>query len=137
MITTKRKETWDDIPVKVTCNKSGKFVDLEKEAYPFESNLMHSFQVHFGYGSDFDMDTWEFELHEDELLNFVKTFRHKPKGFCNEARYPNDVWNEWIETGRINWKAGWSEGEIAEEKELEEQRKQRIENHKKILGLKK
>ncbi|AMQ66702.1 hypothetical protein FDG96_gp43 [Bacillus phage Mgbh1] len=61
-----------------TCNKCGKSVDLTED--DFAGNLFHSFKTSFHYGSAFDMETWEFDLCEDCLLDIVKTFKVEPDG---------------------------------------------------------
>lgn len=134
---TNKKEIITDSIVSVVCNKSGKEIKIKEDDYPFELNLMHNFEVNFGFGSDFEDESWEFELYEDELLNFIRTFKHKPEGFCVNARCPDAVWNEWKKTGKINWKAGWTKEEIKEEKMSEEIRNRHIADAIKILGFKK
>ncbi len=102
MIQYQLKKIEEAVPVKVICNKSGKEVNLEEDDY-IGANLMHSFEVHFGYGSDFDMETWKFDLAEEALLEFVKTFKVRPFGFAEEADNPDKVFEEWKTTGKFNW----------------------------------
>ncbi|PLR72183.1 hypothetical protein [Bacillus sp. UMB0728] len=104
-----------DIPVKVICNKSGREIQLENDDEWVGRNLIHSFSVNFGYGSDFDMDTWEFDLCEDELLNFLRTLKVRPSGFAADTKYPDQVFEEWKLTGKYNWRAGWTYEEIKDD----------------------
>jgi hypothetical protein len=62
-----------------TCNKCGKSADLTED--DFAGNLFHSFKTSFHYGGDFDMETWDFDICEECLLDFVKTFKIAPGGF--------------------------------------------------------
>lgn len=63
------------------CNKCGKTISsAECEGYPI-ANAMLPFKINFGYGSDFDGETWEWDLCPDCLLEFIKTFKYVPKGF--------------------------------------------------------
>lgn len=130
MIKFEKKLIEKEVPVVAVCNKSGKEIDISDEAGNYiERNKLHSFSVHFGYGSDFDMETWKFELDEDELLNFVRTFKVMPTGFTNEAKYPEKVFEEWKKTGKINWYAGWSKEGIEKDKKQKEEARQRFESN--------
>lgn len=125
MIKYEKQMIETSIPTKLICNKSGKEADLTNEDY-IASNRTHSFKVSFGYGSDFDMDTWEFDLDEDSLLEFVKTFKIRPTGFAKEDKYPDEIFEEWKRTGKYNWKAGWTE------EDYDNDRKQREEHEQKM-----
>lgn len=61
----------------IACNKCGKEVDLEEDN-GLEANLFHSFNVLFGYESEYDYETWSFDLCEECLLEFIETFKIKP-----------------------------------------------------------
>ena len=64
--------------IALICNKCGKRVEMEDRDNWEEINLMHSFDVGFGFGSNYDLETWEFILCESCLLEFVKTFAIPP-----------------------------------------------------------
>ncbi|PTX59984.1 hypothetical protein C8P63_110129 [Melghirimyces profundicolus] len=66
------------------CNKCGKSVQADSN--DFETDLIHSFQTEFGYGSGFDMEEWSWELCEDCLVDIVRTFQFAPDGFGGEYR---------------------------------------------------
>jgi hypothetical protein len=65
------------IPESITCNKCGKSEKLTGDEW--QSNTFHSINLHFGYGSKFDMDIWKFDVCEDCLVEFVKSFKHEPE----------------------------------------------------------
>ncbi|RST75264.1 hypothetical protein D4T97_008400 [Siminovitchia acidinfaciens] len=69
------------LPQSITCNKCGKSKkitgteherELQSEAFP-------TIKLVFGYGSSFDEEIWNFELCENCLVKFVRSFIHPPK----------------------------------------------------------
>lgn len=66
--------------VSITCNKCGKTTELSKDEQKklVQENLFQTFSLNFGYASKFDEETWEFEICEDCLEQFVNTFAIKP-----------------------------------------------------------
>lgn len=64
----------------VLCNKCGKEHKVEDEEYDLNLNLYHTFSASFGYGSEFDFESWHFDLCEECLIKFVDTFKIKPDG---------------------------------------------------------
>ena len=82
-----------EIPKSITCNKCGKRSELSgsKHERDWELNLYQYFYCHFGYGSKFDMDTWEFDLCEKCLIDFIRTLKHLPDGYDEE--YANKVYD--------------------------------------------
>lgn len=64
----------------ITCNKCGRTERVigEKADRSYISNLFHSFDALFDYGSSHDEEKWSFDLCEDCLLDFVKSFKHAP-----------------------------------------------------------
>jgi len=68
----------------ITCNKCGTTKPIfspKDPKYKWNEDLFHSFESHFGYGSNFDEEHWKFDLCEDCLVEFVETFIHKPEGY--------------------------------------------------------
>ena len=63
--------------VELICNKCGKTVKLDKDAWQKQESIQH-FEIHFGFGSRFDMERWEFDLCEDCIEKIVKPFKYKP-----------------------------------------------------------
>ena len=63
------------------CNKCGKHIQhtLEECWVRFED-----FSIMWGYGSKNDMETWEFDLCEDCILEFISTFKHIPKIYTTQ-----------------------------------------------------
>ena len=135
MIKHVKKNVEQEVPVTVICNKSGKEVDLTDDMNYVEQNLIHNFMVNFGYGSDFDMETWEFDLDESALLEIVKKFTHRPKGFAEDAKYPEAVFQEWKSSGHINWKAGWSDEDFEQFRINVQEQENRVEKIKGLIKL--
>jgi hypothetical protein len=103
----------------VICNKCGKEEVLSGEKFQREvqSNKFQSFDCSFGYGSNYDMENWEFDLCEDCLEEIVKSFKIVPDGFGEDNEkisHPQSVFDEWKETGVINTKAGMTKAELSE-----------------------
>lgn len=90
----------------ITCNKCGNSVTQEQRG--FESDYYQNINLHFGYGSSFDMETWNFDICEDCLVEFVKTFKHVPSGFRSdeylviddESKEHQKLFENWKETGK-------------------------------------
>jgi len=57
----------------LTCDCCGKTVDGEMEVL---SSDINDFHINFGYGSKFDMDTWNFDVCDECLEKWVSTFKH-------------------------------------------------------------
>jgi len=75
----KKIKTTKLIEDKGLCNKCGKKIELSpEEIMNIDANLFHFFKIHFGYGSDFDREVWDFDLCEECLVGFIKEFRIPP-----------------------------------------------------------
>lgn len=77
----------------VVCNLCGREFrnPLNKnsfEGYTWDSQL-HSFAITFPFYSKFDNDTWEFDVCEDCLHEWVKNFWILPKGYPKEGYKAN------------------------------------------------
>jgi hypothetical protein len=73
----------------IICNKCGKsFTPKYMGVGHYENSQVHKFRTDFGYGSEYDGKTLEFDLCEKCLLKFVKTFKVKSKPF--------DIWDKLI-----------------------------------------
>ena len=61
---------------KILCDKCGKegFIDNNGMIFPY----MHNIEFSVGYGSDYDGDTIQFDLCDECLTEFMKSFKHKP-----------------------------------------------------------
>jgi len=103
--------------VSITCNKCGKIVELDDDM-DFRANEFQTINLSFGYGSRYDMESWDFDLCEECVTEFVKTFNHVPNGFGADVHdspmYPQTMFEEWKETGVVNTEAGMSKEEIEE-----------------------
>ena len=64
----------------LTCNKCGVTAIVRGDGLDSLSALhqFQSFEMSFGYGSNFDEEIWSFDLCEDCLEKFVSTFKIKP-----------------------------------------------------------
>lgn len=69
---------YDKVLTKAVCNRCGKEVTNKKES-PWEVNEIHNITIDFGYGSKFDLQTWNFDLCDECLEGFVKTFKIPPE----------------------------------------------------------
>jgi hypothetical protein len=103
------------VPKRTICNRTAKVIEMNDHNWQ-EMNLIHNFSATFGYGSRFDDETWEFDLTEDALVEIIKTFKIRPTGFAEGSRYPDKVFEEWVKTGNYNWRSGWTEEELIEER---------------------
>lgn len=78
------------------CNKCGKEEVEENPEQDFTvDNKIHELGVSFGYGSIFDSEYWGFDLCNDCLMEFIKTFKHKPDGFGEDCGEKYLDFNEW------------------------------------------
>lgn len=86
-------EEVNQVPKSIACNKCGKRSELSgsKHERELELNLYQYFYCNFGYGSKFDTDSWEFDLCEKCLVDFIKTFKHLPEDY--DEKYVNKVYN--------------------------------------------
>ncbi len=80
----------------VICNKCG-------QVFKYVNDMA----VGFGYGSQFDMETWEFCMCDDCLEELAKTFKVVPKGFRVDGYSPEvnfvqhqQTFNDWKRTGK-------------------------------------
>lgn len=77
----------------VSCDRCGKTVENSgKPADVIAIQMIHDFAIRFNYGSEFDNDTWRFDICEDCLLDYVATFRHAPQGFREVDGETFDDW---------------------------------------------
>lgn len=89
----------------IICNKCGKEFIRVEDNYCWNAEI-HSIQIEFGYGSQYDLERWSFDLCEDCLTEFIKTFKYVPDGFMQlTGMYPLEkdhqlVFERWKETGK-------------------------------------
>lgn len=64
----------------IVCNNCGVTKELIGESWEIEvlKNEFQSFQCSFHYGSRYDYEQWTFDICEDCLTAFVKSFKHAP-----------------------------------------------------------
>jgi hypothetical protein len=106
--------------VSISCNKCGNETKFNKELdnnqnFSYDINEFQEFNCSFGYGSRYDNERWSFDLCDNCLTDLVKTFKHAPEGFGDDGyhiTYPEIMFEEWKETGRINIEAGMTKDEI-------------------------
>ncbi len=70
----------------VKCNKCGnesKGIDNDG----LYDSKFQSISCRFGYGSEYDMESWKFDLCESCLVELIKTFKHVPDGFMLDNSY--------------------------------------------------
>lgn len=65
---------------KIVCNKCGREMDLETREYEeFMTDLIHKFKIVYGYASDRDGTTCQFDLCEQCLDELYSTFKIPPQ----------------------------------------------------------
>jgi|LakMenEpi03Aug12_release.lakeMendotaPanAssembly.Ray.scaffolds.fasta_scaffold977024_2 hypothetical protein len=74
----KEVTTTEKIVSMVACDCCGKETHITDE-YQFVCSNITNFSILFGYGSKFDMDTWDFEICDDCIEKWVSTFKHPVK----------------------------------------------------------
>ncbi|GIN22535.1 hypothetical protein [Siminovitchia fordii] len=89
-----------------TCNKCGKKKNVNHEKNEEWRDDFKEFYLDFGYESSFDGESWNFDLCEECLINFIKQFKHVPNGFKNgnysfikNREEHQKVFESWLETG--------------------------------------
>lgn len=111
------------VSLTIICNKCGReFAQDTSDVWSehFWDSEVHSFDVGFGYGSKYDMETWGFHLCDDCLTEIVKTFKHVPDGFMMDGDHylsperHQMVFEHWKETGEWDDFYGASYEEIVE-----------------------
>lgn len=65
----------EETVLEIRCNKCGKIIDQNNYA---ELNKIHTIMLSFGYGSEHDMETWDFDVCEDCILEYIKGFKIAP-----------------------------------------------------------
>ena len=66
----------------IFCNKCGKEVYNTEEWNP-EFDNFQSFDIVFGFGSEFDGDELNFDLCDNCMVEFIKSFKIPPLSFLN------------------------------------------------------
>ena len=99
----------------VVCNKCGKETKRDFDSEFFEDygeglwdGMYQSFGCSFGYGSKHDTERWQFDLCEECIVEYIKTFKHVPDGFYKHTSYytiENEeehqrIFDNWKETGK-------------------------------------
>lgn len=89
----------------IACNSCGK--SISQTQLGFESDHFHNVNLHFGYGSNYDMEHWSFDICEDCITSYIKTFKHVPSGFQldqqfliieDESEEHQKLFEDWLET---------------------------------------
>ena len=62
----------------IVCNKCGMSFDCKDD---FATNLIHNFNIKFGYGSEHDFEEWSFDLCEKCIDELTNSFKIKPARF--------------------------------------------------------
>ncbi|MEH6945287.1 hypothetical protein [Bacillus sp. JJ722] len=65
----------------ITCNKCGKTTELFGNEFQRQTQAeeFQTFVCDFGYGSKYDCERWTFDLCQDCLTEFTKSFKHEHK----------------------------------------------------------
>lgn len=82
--------------MQTVCNKCG-------QTFKYTTDMVAS----FGYGSQFDMETWEFNICDDCMRNLIKTFAIVPNRFMIDGHSPEltpeqhqKTFDNWKDTGK-------------------------------------
>ena len=62
----------------IVCNRCGMSFNREDD---FATNLIHEFNIKFGYGSKHDLEEWDFDLCEVCIEELTDSFKIKPARF--------------------------------------------------------
>lgn len=93
----------------VACNKCGK--ETTKEDCRWDTEYQN-IKLSFGYGSGHDSENWNFDICEECLITYVKTFKYVPRGFKidgslilmqDESDEHQATFENWKKTGRWVW----------------------------------
>jgi hypothetical protein len=104
----------------VTCNRCGKG---HKTQYSERSggissshnnpNMQHQeISLSFSPHSMFSTQKWKFDLCEECLLSIIRDFKLVPEGFMETAlpnRFPQLQFDNWKQTGKWDWRYGYSD----------------------------
>ena len=66
----------------IVCNRCGMSFDCDDD---FENNLIHNFNIEFGYGSEHDLEEWSFDLCEACIEELIESFKIKVTRFYLDA----------------------------------------------------
>ena len=66
----------------IVCNRCGMSFDCDDD---FENNLIHNFDIEFGYGSEHDFEEWTFDLCEACIDELAESFKIKVAKFDLDA----------------------------------------------------
>lgn len=103
------------------CNKCGKtriYGEAELAIYLDWRNRTNNIALDFGYSSPYDGQEWSFDLCDDCLTEFIKTFKYIPDGFMDDNCITLDdndrqtLFEEWKRTGQ------WEEFSVLPYEEL-------------------
>lgn len=89
------------------CNKCGKeFIKDQNDNWnDFYDAEIHGVGFSFGYGSPFDGERWEYDVCEQCMVDYIKTFQYVPEGFKQNEYHlltpeqHQKVFDNWKETG--------------------------------------
>lgn len=110
---TEERITIETVVTNVICNKCKK----ESINETWGESVFQHIRCSFGYGSDYDMENWSFDLCEDCLTDVIKTFEIVPDGWSadNYAPFcPQASFDKWKTTGEWDMEAGMTQEEIEE-----------------------
>ena len=94
MLTQEKREVTERklVTTAITCNKCGHNEEIDPNGFNY--NLFQKVNFHFGYGSKFDTETWEFHLCDDCVVSVVKELKYAPLGFGDENLYGHNTANQ-------------------------------------------
>lgn len=102
----------ETVVTNVICNKCKK----ESTNETWGKSVFQEFHCSFGYGSQYDMETWSFDLCEDCLTDLIKTFEVVPYGWSTDNYAPpfspQASFDKWKATGEWDMEAGMTPEEI-------------------------
>ena len=63
----------------IICNKCGKSFKPKNKQDFFWRDIVQSFAIEYQYGSEYDMEIWQFDICEDCLKDFIDSFKYNVK----------------------------------------------------------
>ena len=114
-LVTKTVEQKERVLAAEICDCCGKGFEPDPDGF---DNGVKTLSASFGYGSDFDEETWVWEMCTDCLIEMIKTFKYPPRGFMSPwslgdvEKDRQKVFDKWKKTGEWDHFMDYTDEEI-------------------------